>query len=517
MSSQTRWNLLDEALIRVQRRDKRQEGLSLPGVLRALGDDDVQAFLALRRHQRHAWHMFLAQLAALALQRVGLTVEAWRDVDWKRALGLLSDGDETAWTLDVDDVTRPAFMQPPVPEGNLSSFKLQGRAPDVIDVLVTSKNHDVKQERAVDARADDWLFALVSLQTMEGVMGAGKYGIARMNGGYGSRSCIAMSTGLGLAARIRRDAGILLDTEAHVRRQLGYADKGGLALLWMVPWDGNDSLPLDQLHPFFIEVCRRIRMRRDGDREVVLDKATKSGRVLSKTVRAQTKGSLGDVWTPIHVDDAKALSPSGRGFDYATVSKLLFSGDFRTGQAQRHGASDRFFSAAVLARGQGGTAGFHERVVFLPKAVRGLLRSDGGAARAFGHVRGHVDAASIARQALRFAVTTFLRVAAEGRPNDATKTAAAKWARTLDEDMDARFFPALWLSLEKDNDGPLLDWHAQLVGLAHRRFAEATRSLPSPVARRARAVAAGESALRGTLRKHGLIKPLEAAVKGEGR
>ena len=39
---------------------------------------------------------------------------------------------------------------------------------------------------------DDWLMALVSLQTQEGVMGAGKYGVARMNSGYGSRGCSAV-------------------------------------------------------------------------------------------------------------------------------------------------------------------------------------------------------------------------------------------------------------------------------------------------------------------------------------
>ena len=63
-----RWNLLDEALIRwrcVAQGDLHHS--SLPALLAALAADTVRDFPALRPHQRHPWHAFLSQLAAIAL------------------------------------------------------------------------------------------------------------------------------------------------------------------------------------------------------------------------------------------------------------------------------------------------------------------------------------------------------------------------------------------------------------------------------------------------------------------
>lgn len=61
------YNLLTQPLIRAHRQ------LTLPGLLAALARDEVDSFPALRPHQGPSWHMFLAQLAALALRRSGKT------------------------------------------------------------------------------------------------------------------------------------------------------------------------------------------------------------------------------------------------------------------------------------------------------------------------------------------------------------------------------------------------------------------------------------------------------------
>ncbi|HRD98752.1 MAG TPA: hypothetical protein PLA97_20420, partial [Rubrivivax sp.] len=61
------WNLLDEALIRWRSvADGELHRGSLPGLLAAMVADTVRDFPALRPHQRHPWHAFLAQLAAIA-------------------------------------------------------------------------------------------------------------------------------------------------------------------------------------------------------------------------------------------------------------------------------------------------------------------------------------------------------------------------------------------------------------------------------------------------------------------
>ncbi len=61
------------------------------------------------------------------------------------------------------------------------------------DMVITSLSHDLKSEVAQNAVPQDWIFALVSLQTMEGLGGAGHYGVARMNGGSSSRAMLALA------------------------------------------------------------------------------------------------------------------------------------------------------------------------------------------------------------------------------------------------------------------------------------------------------------------------------------
>ena len=161
------FDLLSEALIRAAPCGT----LSLPGVLAALARDEVESFPALRPHQAPAWRMFLGQIGALALHR-GETTEppqdepAWRDL--LRALAPEFPHDEP-WRLVVDDRTKPAFLQPPVPKGVTLSNNVE--TPDALDLLITSRNHDLKQAVARRADPEDWIFALVSLQTGEGFGG----------------------------------------------------------------------------------------------------------------------------------------------------------------------------------------------------------------------------------------------------------------------------------------------------------------------------------------------------------
>ena len=67
------------------------------------------------------------------------------------------------WQLVVEDWTQPAFLQPPVPDGVTLANPVP--TPDALDLLITSKNHDLKQAVARQGQPEDWLFALVSLQT----------------------------------------------------------------------------------------------------------------------------------------------------------------------------------------------------------------------------------------------------------------------------------------------------------------------------------------------------------------
>ena len=92
----------------------------------------------------------------------------------------------------MEDVNAPAFMQTPIPEAITYRLKPAAQTPDEMDTLPTAKNHDVKTARSNSAPAEEWIFALVSLQTTSGFFGRGNYGIARMNGGFASRPCIEL-------------------------------------------------------------------------------------------------------------------------------------------------------------------------------------------------------------------------------------------------------------------------------------------------------------------------------------
>ena len=67
------YSLLDEPLIRARLVGSGQPvQYSLPGLFVALARDEVRDFPALRPHQRHPWHAFLVQLAAMTLHHAGL-------------------------------------------------------------------------------------------------------------------------------------------------------------------------------------------------------------------------------------------------------------------------------------------------------------------------------------------------------------------------------------------------------------------------------------------------------------
>ena len=135
------------------------ERVSLPALFAAMARDEVRGFSALRPHQRPAWHMFLVQLAALSLWNSGHDDLPDVEAEWTAAMRRLTQGheDDGPWRLAVEDESRPAFMQAPVPQGLKWS---QVSTPDALDMLITARNHDLKQAIARVAEPEDWIYAL---------------------------------------------------------------------------------------------------------------------------------------------------------------------------------------------------------------------------------------------------------------------------------------------------------------------------------------------------------------------
>ena len=123
-------NLLTEPFIRCSFTDGTVCKATLPKVFAALAVDSVVAFPALRPHQRHAWHAFLAQLGTIAMHQEGCTTPPETEEEWLNLIrGLTSCyREDEPWHLIVEDSTKPAFMQCPALKG-LADYKGKSHDP----------------------------------------------------------------------------------------------------------------------------------------------------------------------------------------------------------------------------------------------------------------------------------------------------------------------------------------------------------------------------------------------------
>ena len=490
MTSTAELNVLTEPLLHVLAGD-RVAARTLPEVLTGLSRGEALEFPALQPHQAHAWHAFLVQLAASALHASGASIDA---APWSELLLSLTDGDADAWSLVRGDLEKPAFMQPPVEKGSLDSYKTTIETPDALDVLLTAKNFDVKATRATEATPEHWMLALVSKQTTEGFSGRDNYGVARMNGGFSSRPCVALAPDLTWGARFVRDTQVWLERRDELIESYGY-ESTITPLLWLRPWEGTEQLRLQQLDPFFIEVCRRIRLVRDGDRVVARTAGSKKSRI----DLTEHSGATGDIWTPIDKARGASLTLSSRGFHYKDLHRILFSETWEWGAAleARPGDGDcPVLIARALVRGQGKTEGFHERVVPLPgKRSQGLFARKSEARRFAERSEAQVEAAgNAARKVLKPALLCMIQGGPARDQINYADTRATPWLDRFDSRIDHDFFSMLFSSLElglKDVDA-LERWRAQLAELATEVFTQAKREIPVPEARRPRTIALAE-------------------------
>ncbi|ACL64133.1 CRISPR-associated protein, Cse1 family [Anaeromyxobacter dehalogenans 2CP-1] len=491
-------DLLADPLLGVALQGGAREWLDLPGVLEALGKDEIEGFSALQAHQQHAWHAFLVQLAAIALHRAEERSPRLKAARWRELLAALTKGRHEPWTLVVPDLPRPAFLQPPVLDGTLDGFKARLARSDELDLLVTSKNHDVKAARAANARPEHWVYALVSLQTMQGFSGRSNYGIARMNGGAGSRPGLGLAPGHALGARFRRDTAAALEARDAIRGPRGYKARGGIALLWLEPWDGKSALTPGDLDPLFIEICRRVRLDLvDG-----MIGAHTVGSANARIDAGDLRGNTGDPWTPVQKAESKPYTATEAGFSYRVLHRLL-GDDYQPGVAQvpRRGDSEVEIVATVLARGMGKTAGFHERRVPVPGDLLPWL-ADAGRRALLGAFAGQRVqlAADVQRHVLKPAVLAYL----QGAPDELNfkDRRAGAWLEAHDAEVDRIFFERLWADLSRDAERALAEWARTVLDLARAQLQSAFEDAPVPIARRYRAIAAAERVFEGAARKH---------------
>lgn len=481
--------------------------MSLPGVFAALANRTARGFPALRAHQRPAWHMFLVQLAALALwhkQHAALQMSEFPTDPsfWAAALRSLTPehADDGPWRLIGDGGSQPAFMQPPAPAGLKWSTV---HTPDELDLLITSRNHDLKQRVARDAAAEDWVYALVSLQTSEGYGGKGNQGIARMNGGSSSRPLLGLApaegkeTAIDPAAWWSRDVRHLLEERAaHNDGTRG--TPGGPALLWSLEWPEGEQLDLRLLDPWFIEVCRRIRLYRN---DIIFAKrsTSKATRIDAK----QFRGVVGDPWAPVHKTEGKSLTLSGGDFDYQRLCALLFSGDWEVPLLAKGGESGperMLLVAEALARGNAKTEGFRSRVLPIPGRLARRFLSPTAASLSQTQMQEIEEFDKALRASLALLAARGDRELLNRDHYKFSRTARSCFSR----EADRLFFPSLWRRLSAADDPPCaeterLNFLVELHQAAQAEFVKALPTIPCTAIHRPRAEARANRRFRNAL------------------
>jgi len=495
-----RYNLLTDPLISVICAGRDPARRTLPEVLAALARGEPLEFAALQPHQFHAWHAFLAQLGAIAAYHAGAKIAALSDpAEWASALRALAGGRDEPWCLAVSDPAQPAFMQPPVPDGSLAQWNTgnETSAPDEIDILETAKNHDVKMRRIAAPAPDHWLFALIALQTMQGFSGRDNYGVARMNGGISNRPCFAAARNLASSTRFVRDVELLLELRGSLIDDRGYDSESGLALVWLEPWNGSDQLSLSRLDPFFIEICRRIRLLDDNGRLAARWTTSKSTRIAAK----EQKGNLGDPWVPVRIEDAAALT--AKDLNYQRLQEVLFGAGYKPSPASLARSADGdapILICQLLARDQGKTDGYHERLIPIPVKARALLATAGGRRRIGEISRARVEAVKeVLDKAMRPALAALLQ--ADPPKLDFRDARIEPFRESFDREVDRVFFGALLADVDRDPPGARIAWLEQLLGFARAVIERAKHSAPIPSARRFRAQAAADRIFNGSARR----------------
>ena len=371
-------NMLRQPWLSAARLDGSQLRLSLPGLLAALAQGTVGHYPRLRPHQRHVWHAFLVHVAVLALAALQKDDLPEEEETWRIGLrALLPEGqDEAPWCL-VAPPNRPALLQAPLHDGDLAAWSQLG-TPDEIDVIIASKNHDIKRALLPADDPELWLYALVSVQTQGGFHGKGLYGVSRLHGGFGSRMAVSQTPGLDASAQFRLDCREALIQRRALTDRYGYRPEGGLGLTWLVHWDGDTPIDPSTLDVFHVEICRRLRLVTTAHGLAARSRTSTGPRIEGATAR----GAVGDLWTPCFVDadGPRPIALDGFAWSYRRLVQVLFpdpdlssetvqGAPLQSNEAGESGAdasTDRLWLARALIRAKGRIVAYAERSIPVP-------------------------------------------------------------------------------------------------------------------------------------------------------
>ena len=445
----TDYNLLRQPLISVNHEGK-TAGKTLPEVYAALVNDQVEDFPSVRPHQRHFWHATLCQIGTIAMVNADRkdppeTPEEWTEII--RALTQEEFPSDEPWCLVTADINKPAFLQPPVSvPAKATGFSKRLETPDVMDLPVGSKHHDVRESSIRRATPELWLFALVARQTGGGFDGNRLYGISRMNSGAGNRHAFSLTPSTRPGPHAGRDLQVL--SQLH-RGQ----DVSGL-LMWTRQWNGTkqEEIPLHTLTPqaLYVEISRRIRLEADSEGKITGRYATsESARVHAK----EAKGMTQDPWTITEAD--KAVTVGNAGFGYRQVTRYLDPNKYKlpalAKQHQTDGNADMLLIARTVVRGNGKTEGYHERSIPLNRKAAGMFQTATTQAQLHQVADERLGNIGEVQSILGHAVKTYLQGGkSDGKTRNEHQGVINNARRSLDQAVDRSFWQDLQEELESE-------------------------------------------------------------------
>ena len=265
-----------------------------------------------------------------------------------------------------------------------------------------------------------------------------------MNGGASSRPLLGLAPG--------REGNMSIDPSAwwarDVRRLLaaraasphdGAGVTGGPALLWCFDWPEGVQLDLRCLDPWFIEICRRVRLTDADGRLSAVRTTSKAARIDAKAF----KGNTGDPWAPVHSDGKSLTLGDGGDFDYRLLCKLLIFRDWKRPLLACPGdgeTGDMLLVAEAFARGNSKTAGFKSRVLPAPARAVSLFSSRTTERLA----RAQMEEIAGFDTALRNALVLMAAGGAVKAIENKHYGRAAPAGKRFDRAADRLFFPSLW-------------------------------------------------------------------------
>ncbi|MCB9967244.1 MAG: hypothetical protein H6852_06365 [Geminicoccaceae bacterium] len=292
-----------------------------------------------------------------------------------------------------------------------------------------------------------------------------------------------------IGAHWRRDVEVMLRRrDWFFERIEEFSEDDGAALLWCLPWDGERSLELRQLDPWFIEVCRRVRLYADCQGRITAKSVgSKSARIAAKDLR----GNVSDPWIPInHEKDFAAYNSQP---SYQVVSEVLFDKKkwLRPLLLEWHDGIDKLPMWArfdVTVRGQGTTKGQHLREVPIDSQRRRAflfdsVERDKIAQIAAGMVK---DAGTLKSPILKTALLTLVKGGVTNvRLDDRTADWIEQWLTSADKRIEEIFFERLFQCRETGHDQL---WGVFLRRVASEIFEAAARTVPVAGVRRLNSV-----------------------------